>query len=79
MKYEIGDEVYWNDPDENIGDGYGVVMKIKGITNFDKDDCCDTIYCLKMDNGEELEAFDEDSLPNLVFVSENASDDSCDP
>lgn len=60
MKYKINDEVYWTDPDENICNGYGVVMKIKGITNFDKDDCCDTIYCLKMDNGEELEAFEHE-------------------
>jgi|TARA_R110000765_G_scaffold332441_1_gene423138 hypothetical protein len=46
MKYEINDEVYWTDPDENICNGYGIVMKVKG-----------EVYCLKMDNGEEVEAF----------------------
>lgn len=46
MNLEIGFEVYWNDPDEHVCSGYATIMKIKG-----------DIYCLKMDNGEEVEAF----------------------
>jgi|TARA_R100000458_G_C8089238_1_gene120673 hypothetical protein len=46
MNLEIGFEVYWNDPDEHVCSGYGTIVKIKG-----------DIYCLKMDNGEEVEAF----------------------
>ena len=46
MNLEVGFEVYWNDPDEHVCSGYGTIVKIKG-----------DIYCLKMDNGEEVEAF----------------------
>tara|TARA_S200002703_G_scaffold10931_3_gene10072 strand:- start:2868 stop:3023 length:156 start_codon:yes stop_codon:yes gene_type:complete len=46
MNLEVGFEVYWNDPDEYICSGYATIVKIKG-----------DIYCLKMDNGEEVEAF----------------------
>lgn len=46
MNLEVGFEVYWNDPDKHVCSGYATIVKIKG-----------DIYCLKMDNGEEVEAF----------------------
>tara|TARA_B100000579_G_C22228955_1_gene575149 strand:- start:380 stop:532 length:153 start_codon:yes stop_codon:yes gene_type:complete len=46
---EIGSEVYWNDPDENTCSGFGTIKEIKG-----------EIYTLKMDNGNELQAFKQE-------------------
>jgi len=49
MKYNIGDEVFWNDPDEGICSGYGKVTEVNG-----------EIYSIKKDDGGELEAFENE-------------------
>jgi len=49
MKYEIGDEVYWNDPDEGICSGYGEVTEVNG-----------EIYSIKKHDGGEVEAFKDE-------------------
>ena len=52
MNLEIGDEVYWNDPnrEEDEGcSGYGTILKIKG-----------DIYCLKMEDGGEVDAIKDE-------------------
>ena len=50
-KYNINDEVYWNDPDEDIGSGWGAVVDKHGRNGKHK------IYILKMRNGSEVECF----------------------
>ena len=30
MKFNMGDEVYWNDPDDNISSGYYNIVNILG-------------------------------------------------
>lgn len=47
MKYKIGDEVWFEDPDEGISNGYGIVKDIKGEH-----------YALLMQDGEWVEAFE---------------------
>ena len=49
MKYNIGDEVFWNDPDEGICSGYGKVTEVNG-----------EIYSIKKDDGGELEALEHE-------------------
>ena len=51
MNLEIGFEVYWNDPDEGVCSGYGTIVDKHGRNGKHQ------IYILKMDNGEEVEAF----------------------
>ena len=51
MKYEIGDEAYWNDPDEGVCSGYGTIVGKHGRNGKHK------IYILKMKDGSELECF----------------------
>ena len=49
MKYKIGNEVYWTDPDNNISSGYYKVVKIMN----------DEIYLI--DNGfSEAEVFEHE-------------------
>jgi hypothetical protein len=45
-KFNIGDEVYWEDPDEGICSGYGTIIQVNG-----------DIYSIKKHDGGELEAF----------------------
>ena len=53
-KYNLNDEVYWNDPDEGITSGYGTVIDIKG-----KQD--PKIYVLYMNDGfGTLECFEHE-------------------
>lgn len=49
MKYKIGDEVWFEDPDEGISNGYGIVKDIKGEH-----------YALLMQDGEWVEAFEHE-------------------
>ena len=49
MKYSIGDEVFWNDPDEGTCSGYGKVTEVNG-----------EIYSIKKNDGGELEAFEHE-------------------
>ena len=51
MAYEIGDEVYWTDPDEGIGSGWGKVADRHGRKGKHQ------IYILKMRDGGEVECF----------------------
>ena len=51
MTFEIGDEVYWKDPDEGICSGYGTVIDKHGRRGKHR------VYVLKMKNGGELECF----------------------
>ncbi len=53
MKFNVGDEVYWTDPDEGVCSGYGIV---KDVTPFKNGE----IYCLKMKDGGELDALEEE-------------------
>ena len=55
---QVGDEVFWNDPDKGVCSGYGNVTKVNG-----------EIYSIKMqsptfqyvkDNGGELEAYEHE-------------------
>jgi hypothetical protein len=53
-KYNINDEVYWNDPDEGITSGYGTVTDIKAGQD-------PAIYVLYMNDGfGMLEAFEHE-------------------
>lgn len=51
MKFNIGDEVYWTDPDEGTCSGYGTVIDKHGRRGKYR------VYVLKMKNGGELECF----------------------
>jgi len=48
-KYNVNDEVYWNDPDEGTTSGYGIVLDIKG-----------EVYSLLMNEGGQTEAFEHE-------------------
>ena len=52
MKYKIGDEAYWNDPDKGVCSGYGTIVDKHGRNGKHK------IYILKMKDGSgEVECF----------------------
>ena len=48
---EIGDVVYWKDPDEGICSGYGRVTAVVGDKDLEV-----VFYRLKMNDGGETEA-----------------------
>ena len=50
MDIRVGDEVYWNDPDNDIGSGYFTVIEILG----------NGILRLKNSHGSELEVFEHE-------------------
>tara|TARA_B100000959_G_scaffold276043_1_gene330222 strand:+ start:1059 stop:1256 length:198 start_codon:yes stop_codon:yes gene_type:complete len=52
---EIGDEVYWKDPDEGVCSGYGTVTAIVG-----EKDLGAAVYRLRMNDGGEIEAFEHE-------------------
>ena len=54
MKYEIGDEVYWIDPDDCSCSGHGTVIDKHGRGGKHR------IYVLKMESGGETEAFEHE-------------------
>ncbi len=68
MKYEIGDEVYWTDPDEGTCSAYGVVTgSLKSRFTWGPNhprlpsDTRDDIYSISLnDGGGEVEAFEHE-------------------
>ena len=53
-KYNINDEVYWNDPDEGVRSDYGTVVDIKEGQD-------PVIYVLYMNDGfGEVECFEHE-------------------
>ena len=55
MDIRIGDEVYWNDPDEGFSSGYYRVHDIYSESKTAEDS--DTILFLKNEAGSEAEVF----------------------
>ena len=51
---EVGQRVYWSDPDDNLCSGYGTITKINGEDDPDADE--DTTAFLAMESGGEVEA-----------------------
>lgn len=56
--FEVGDRVVWHDPDDALCTEFGTVTEIVGDGEFVR--FPDTIICLLMDDGSEVECFAEE-------------------
>jgi hypothetical protein len=55
MKFKEGQRVYWTDPDNDIGSGYGTVEDVRG-----------RIIAIKKDDGGEVEAVASELSESIV-------------